>query len=309
MTGASEGEDLTPAMLRRLHDEDPQVVIAVTDSDVLQHRVLLARRIPNAPQTDKDGIEGGHSDCVSSRAAVLASAAATAAFPWLSALSEARPKHPVAEAGKVVCGLLRLASAAIVALAAGKEEDGGDQETAAKATRQAALRLFLECLPGPHANARVKAAQRAAASCGREGTAVVDASGRACKKALRAIGRTAIEVMGVFDGRADVTFSLFIGLGKILERSSGKEAGSVTGSKKGKGRASKVKDGNAMEVEGGECKSQGLKAMGDEVCDVLAAAFADKTEMLQVRRPRGVQCLVFWGYCTGTHSYPSRTVS
>lgn len=297
---ASAGEDLSPALLRRLHDEDPQVVLAITDSDTLVRQVLLR---PPSPGSGGDGDGDGDdqvdvSDAVFSelRPVTVASAGTTAAVPWLSALSEARPKHPISSSCKVLCGLIRLTAAAAAAAPGGGAGEEGS--TGAGQARHSAMSLFLECLPGPHSNARVKLAQKqASSSASSSGGGVPDedeaaavaaagAAGKACKKALRAVGRVAIEASsGLCRSAADdgVT-TLFSDLGKVLlpEEDERKSKGSA----KSPGKKGKKSTGNvdAMEVEGSG-KSKGLKLMGEEVCDCVAAAVVEgsKIQELQVR--------------------------
>eukprot|EP00903_Cladosiphon_okamuranus_P012984 g12116.t2 len=269
------GEDLSPALLRRLQDEDPEVVLAITGSDYLVQQVLL-RPPPCDPRSEDDDEVTGVSELISAiqRAAVVTSACAAAAVPWLSALSEARPKHPVASSGRVLSGLLRLAAAAGTTAATVSCRDIGEEGRAvAKQSRDAALSLFLECLPGPSAIARVKLAQQlASASVSSSGddvpkesdAAAATSTGKACKKAMRAVCRAAVEAFsGLF---AD---ELFAGLGTVLAQDGESETKVFKSPSKNTGKKSKAVD--AMDVEGG-AKSKGLKAMGDEICDLLATA-------------------------------------
>lgn len=264
--GPATTEDLSTLLLRRLHDEDPQVVISVTDHDVLVRRILLG-----LPDREPDNIQddGVHS----TRAVSVVSTVASAAVPWLASLSEDRTKHPVALAGRVVCGLIRTASVACSAL----PEGTADEETAT--ARNAALRLLFECLPGPHANARVKVVQPVASSGVSQDGAVV--TGKARKRAMRAVGRSAIEAVCSLKGGST---RLFDGVEKVLEKANDdemeEEAVSVS-SKKGK-RRSKA---NEMDVtEPVPVKSKGLKAMGEELCELLAGTIAkgDGEDILQV---------------------------
>lgn len=195
----------------------------------------------------------------------MASTAASAAVPWLASLSEGRPKHPVASAGRVIGELIRTASKACSALVNCAADDA-----AVVATRSATLNLYFECLPGPHANARVIAAQAAAvvSSGVSEGDAGVAA--KACKKALRAVARSAVDAICGLDGGSP----LFQGVGKVLEKTCGdrmEEEVAPKSSKKGKGRVK----ANEMSVDMlALTKSKGLKAMGNELCDVLASAIS-----------------------------------
>ncbi|CAM9545090.1 unnamed protein product [Scytosiphon promiscuus] len=302
-TVAGRTEDLSPALLRRLYDEDPEVVLAIAGSDALVNQVLLGR---SSGSSVGDGHEGQDvvevSDDVSlkKRAAMVASSAAAAASPWLAALSEARPKHPVASTGRVLCGLLRLAStAATAAAAAGGDGDAEEGSAAARQAGDCALSLCLECLPGPHAVARVKQAQRQTStpadgrSCGATedesaAVAAVAAAGKACKKALRGVGRAAIKAVGGSAAGGGVV-GLFAGLETVLEqepegKGKGKRA-SISSAKSPIKRRSKATDAEAVEADEGG-KSKGLKAMGDEVCDVLAAAFvaAATEEAMETKR-------------------------
>lgn len=294
---SAQGDDLTAAVLHRLFDEDPEVVLAVTDSDTLVQRVLL-RPTPTSPDGDQNAAEvveesAGGGGSVSSRAAAVSSAAFIAATPWLSALSQARPSHPVPSVGRVLCGLLRLACAAVTAI--GGRVGGSllvELEEEEK-TREAAARLMLECLPGPHANARVRLARRACAafrdggggSSGKADDAADAAAGRACKKAVRAVGRAAVEaVCGLGDSPEGSCLGVFDGVGEALSSNkAGAVQGNVSSSSKKAKRSSKGKEGDAMDVDGG--RSKGLKEMGEDLCDALAAGFSagDKTEQIQVR--------------------------
>lgn len=260
-------EDLSAVLLRRLGDEDPQVVVSVTAHDVLLQRVLLG-----LPDQDPDSVQGDRS--LSTRAALVASTVVSAAVPWLASLSEDRPKYPVASAGRVLCGLIRTASAACSAVLGGAVDD-----VEAVAARNATLRLFFECLPGPHANARVKLAQAAASLGVSQDGAVV--TGKARKKALRVVARSAVEAVCRLEGGRT---RLFDGVGKVLEQVHGddmKEEGVIASSKKGKGRSKKNESSGQ---EPAPVKSKGLKAMGDELCDLLAGAIAkgDGEDILQV---------------------------
>lgn len=294
---SGQGDDLTAAVLRRLYDEDPEVVLAVTGSDILLERVLL-RPTSTSPAGDQNSTEvveesAGGGGSVSSRAAAVSSAAFIAATPWLSALSQARPSHPVPSVGRVLCGLLRVASAAVTAIG---ERVGGSisvELEEEEKTREAAARLMLECLPGPHANARVRLARRACAafrdtgggSSGKADDAADAAIGRACKKAVRAVGRAAVEaVCGLGDSPEGSCLGVFDGVGEALSNKAGVVQGNVSSSSKKKRKGgSKGNEGDAMDVDGG--KSKGLKEMGEELCDALAAGFSagDKTEQIQVR--------------------------
>ncbi|CAM9175365.1 unnamed protein product [Ectocarpus sp. 12 AP-2014] len=280
-TSAGAVEDPSPVLLRRLHDEDPDVVLAITESDTLVQQVLLRPRSSSPMADDSTGGDGGggadDSDAVD-RARVVASAAMTAAGPWLLAISEARPKHPVASAGRVLCGLVRLAAAA--SSACGEEGFAG-----VKQTRDSALSLLLECLPGPHATARVKSAQRQAVGVGGRGDGATEksetdpaataATGKACKKASRAVGRAAIEAvrkMGV-GVEGDALAGLFVVVGKVLGKPD--DEGSSNGSaakSPGKNKSKKKKSGDGDDLDAEGVKSKGLKVMGEEVCDALAAA-------------------------------------
>lgn len=259
-------EDLSAVLLRRLGDEDPQVVVSVTDHDVLLQRALLG-----LPDQGPDSVHDEGS--LSTRAALVASTVVSASVPWLASLSEDRPKYPVASAGRVLCGLIRTASAACSAVVAGAVDD-----VEAVAARNAALRLFFECLPGPHANARVKFGQAAASSgVSRDGAIV---TGKARKKALRAVARSAVEAVCRLEGGRTMIFD---GVGKVLEQADGDKMkeGVIASSKKGKGRSKR----NEMGVqESAPVKSKGLKVMGDELCDILAGAIAkgDGQDILQV---------------------------
>lgn len=290
-------EDLSPVLLRRLHDEDPNVVLAITESDTLVQQVLL--RPCSSPMADDstggDGVGGADVSGVVDRAAMVASAAMTAASPWLSALTETRPKHPVASAGKVLCGLVRLAAAASSAC-------GEGVSAGTKQARNLVLSLLLECLPGPHATARVKSAQRQAvgatggggAGATEEGAAdsvAAAAAGKACKKASRAVGRAAIEAVsrsGVAVEGGALT-GLFAVVGKVLEKSDGEVSGRGSAAKSpGKNKTKKRKSVDGDDVESEAVKSKGLKVMGEEVCDALAAAIVgpgkldSKSHQLQV---------------------------
>eukprot|EP00752_Nemacystus_decipiens_P002133 g2034.t1 len=281
------GEDLSPALLRRLHDEDPEVVLAITGSDYLVKKVLL--RAPSSGISNDNDDATDVSDLVLSirKATVVTSASAAAASRWLSALTEARPKHSVASSGRVLSGLLRLAAVAASAAAASCSDVGEEGLTLAKQARNSALSLFLECLPGPSAAARVRLAQKlASAAVGENGetdaaATAAAAAGKACKKAMRAVGRAAIDAMsGLSTNAGTVGFvNLFAGLAAVLE-SEGENKLS-----KSPGKKNKAVD--TIEVEGGG-KSKGLKAMGEEVCDILATALVgagleeSKMEELQV---------------------------
>lgn len=318
LTGRGQGGgDLTAAVLRRLYDEDPEVVLAVTGSDNLLHRVLLRHPYPDNDHTpavdeekENDVVVGGGS--VSSRAAAVSSAAAIAATPWLSALSQARPAHPVAESGRVLGGLLRVAKASVAAIQAGTENRLPEELEEMEKTREAATRLLLECLPGPHANARVRLLRRACADVrvGGGGTSEADdaadaAAGRACKKAVRNVARAAVEMVAGLEESSDgrCCLRVFEGVGKAL-RGVG-----VPKSSKKKG-SSKRKEADGMEVDG--VKSKGLKEMGEEVCDALAAGFSagDKTRQLQVRMwridGRGNRRVRFVGVAAGHSEACSR---
>lgn len=305
---AMAGEDLSPALLRRLHDEVPEVVLAITNSDTLVQHVLLRPSCssPGTSDTQVAGVSGALS--TANRASVVASAAADAAVPWLSALSEARPRHPVASSGKVLSGLVRLAAAAAAAAAtACSTGDDVSEEcsTAARKARGSALSLCLECLPGPHANARVKLAQQLASASlgsgdGDDGVPKVGdadaasagaaaATGKSCKKALRAVGRAAIDAAGDLSsaaGGAGVA-GLFSGLPEVLEQDEEVKGEHPSKSSNKKGKRTKAADADAMEVDGSN-KSKGLKAMGEEVCDIFASSIVgaskdkSKIEELQV---------------------------
>lgn len=300
-TTAMGSEDLSPALLRRLQDEDPEVVLAITGSDSLVQQVLLRPPPSDTSSEDDDDEVTDVSDLISSiqRAAVVTSASAAAAVPWLSALSERRPKHPVWSSGRVLSGLLRLTAAAAATAAAASCRDVGEEGLAvAKQARDAALSLFLECLPGPSAIARVKLAQQLASasvsSSGgdvpKESDAAGASAGKACKKAMRAVSRAAIEaVSGLSVGAGTAGFvDLFAGLATVLEQEDeGKNMVSKSPSKN-KGKKSKAVD--AMDVDGRAKSTKGLKAMGEEVCDILATALVgasqedSKMEELQVTR-------------------------
>ncbi|CAM9439904.1 unnamed protein product [Ectocarpus sp. 6 AP-2014] len=296
-------EDLSPVLLRRLHDEDPDVVLAITESDTLVQQVLLrTRSYPMADDsTGGDGVGGGADDSnVVGQAAVVASAAMTAAGPWLSAISEMRPKHPVASAGRVLCGLVRLAAAASSAC-------GEGESAVVKQARDPALSLLLECLPGPHATARVRSAQRQAVgadgrgdSASEEGAtdpaaaaAAAASTGKACKKASRAVGRAAIEAvsrLGV-GVEGDTLAGLFAVVGKVLNKSDDEGSGKGSAAKSpGRNNSKKKKSGDADDLEAEGVKSKGLKVMGEEVCDALAAAIVgpgdldSKNDQLQTLR-------------------------
>lgn len=297
------GEDLSPALLRRLRDEEPEVVLAITGSDNLVARLLLRPSLVSSNQDDGEITDV--SDLITSihRAASVTSTCAAAAVPWLLALSEARPKHPVASSGRVLSGLLRLAAAAAAASTAAVASCGGVSDeglAVAKQARDSALSLFLECLPGPGAIARVKLAQQLASASvegsgsAKEGdsaaaAAASAAAGKACKKAMRAINRAAIEaICGLSTGAASAGFvDLFACLAAVLDKEGEgeHEAYSKSPGKK-KGKKSKAID--AMEVEGGR-KSKGFKVTVEEVCDTLASALVGaggekrKMEELQVR--------------------------
>lgn len=280
-TSAGGVEDLSPVLLRRLHDEDSDVVLAITESNTLVQQVLL-RPFSVSPMADNstvgDGVGGADDSDVVNRAAVVASAAMTAAGPWLSAISEARPKHPVASVGRVLCGLVRLAAAACSACSEGRS-------AAVKKARDSALSLLLECLPGPHATARVKSAQRQAADAGclEDGVtekgatdrAAAAATGKACKKASRAVGRAAIEAVSRLDVgvEGDALAGLFAVVGKVLEKADNEGSGKGSAAKPpGRNKSKKKNSGDADDLEAGGVKSKGLKVMGKEVCDALAAA-------------------------------------
>ncbi|CAN0298066.1 unnamed protein product, partial [Ectocarpus sp. 8 AP-2014] len=135
------------------------------------------------------------------------------------------------------------------------------------------------------ATARVKSAQRPAVGAGGRGDgapeesatdpAAAAASGKACKKASRAVGRTAIEAisrLGV-GVKGDALAGLFAVVGKVLEKSD--DGGSSKGSaakSPGKNKSQRKKSGDGDVVESEGVKSKGLKVMGEEVCDALAAA-------------------------------------
>lgn len=294
---AAAGEDVSPALLRRLQDEDPEVVLAITGSDYLVQQVLL--RPATSGTSSEDDEVTDVSDFVLSiqRATLVTSASAAAAVPWLSALSEARPKHAVASSGRVLSGLLRLAAAAAACAAALSCRDVGEEGLAlAKQARDSALSLCLECLPGPSAVARVKLAQQlASASVGVSGAgdaaaATATAAGKACKKAMRAVSRAAIEaVSGLSTGTGSVgVVDLFAGITAVLEqevKGDNKASKSPSKNSKNKGKISKAVDDMEVERSG---KSKGLKAMGEEVCGILATALVDasheesKMEELQV---------------------------
>lgn len=221
----------------------------------------------------------GLSDTTTTASAVLVKAVTSAAGYWLAALSETRPKHSVASAGRVLCGLLRCASAAVKAESSGGGE-GGQLDGNHDSTRDAALRLFLECLPGPHANARVKLARHLAValasqedSKGNAAGAAFDITGRACKKATRSVGRAAIEALCSLEiGSVAVSGSaghLFFGLGKALENCNTESVG------KKRSNGSKLKRDDVK----GEENSKGLKAMGEEVCKRLAVALVAENDV------------------------------
>lgn len=293
-TAATGGQDVSPALLRRLQDEDPEVVLAITGSDYLVQQVLL--RPASSGTSSEDDEVTDVSDFVLSiqRATLVTSASAAAAVPWLSALSEARPKHAVASSGRVLSGLLRLAAAAAASAAALPCCDVGEEGLAlAKQAKDSALSLCLECLPGPSAVARVKLAQQLASpsvgvsGAGDAAAATATAAGKACKKAMRAVSRAAIEaVSGLSTGTESVgVVDLFAGLTAVLEQEVKGDNKASKSPSKNKGKISKAVDD--MEVEGSG-KSKGLKAMGEEVCGILATALVDasqeesKIEELQV---------------------------
>lgn len=293
-SSGGQGGDLTAAVLRRLYDEDPEVVLTVTGSDTLLQRVLL-RPTPGGDHNAAELAEESSGGSVSSRAAAVSSAASIAATPWLSALSQARPSHPVASAGRVVCGLLRVASAAVAATGRRVESLPVVLEEEEERTREAAARLMLECLPGPHATARVRLARRACVafrdagggSSGKADDAADAAAGRASKKAVRAVGRAAVEaVCGLSKSPEGSCLRVFDCVGEALSKSGVAQGKISNSSKKSRKGSSKGQEGDAMEVDGG--KSKGLKEMGEELCDALAAGFSDgdKTEQIEVRDGR-----------------------
>ena len=252
--------DLSGMVMKRLYDEDPQVVLAVTDSDALVQRVLLR------PVGDDSSLGGkACRSAISSQAAVVASAAASASARWLSALSEARPLHPFASVGRVLSGLLRLAAKAVVVECV--NNDG--RKVTVKATSQ----LILECLPGPHMMARARAARREANAdaSSLEGT-TVENNGRARKKALRSVGHAASKAVGIVDGALGGVgaSSVFVGAGKTLEM--GVRACPEEGKKSSKPPRDAMED--AVAEEGAVLKLKGLKAMEKSVCDTLAGVFA-----------------------------------
>lgn len=252
------------ALLGRLRDEDPDVVVAITDSHALVKRVLLRSQSGSIGDDTVDSTIAG-------RAKLVSAAATAAAAPWLAALSESRPKHPVASAARVLSGLVRLSSAAVVSASA--EEEEGDVSSVYQ-LRKSALRLILECLPGPHAMARVKLALQSTTSAGAGETDGDHVNSKARKKALRVVGRVAVSALMDLAGTSK-DFQLFSGLDKILRKDG-------TRGKKG--------GGGAMDVDANESKSKGLKAMSEEVCDVLAGGIAEGTEtkVLQVKCKEGV---------------------
>ncbi len=308
---AVEGEDLSPALLRRLHDEVPEVVLAITNSDALVQQVLLrpaCSSVNTGGQAHTEVIKVSVALSSVNRAAEVACTAANAAVPWLSAISEARPKHPIASSGKVLSGLVRLgaaaAAAAATACASGDNDNIGQEGSiAARKARDSALALCLECLPGPHTNARVKLAQQSAsASVGASGGGVpaegdaasagaAAATGKACKKAMRSVGRAAMEAVSGLSSVAEGAdlVGLFSGVMEVLEQDDGGKGKGSSKSPSKKSKKSKSAGVDAMDVEGSS-KSKGLKAMGEEVCDVLASSVVracgekkSKIEELQVR--------------------------
>lgn len=270
------GEDLSSVVLRRLHDEDPDVVLAVAENDTLLHKVLLK---PTAVSPEDESRTSP-----SSMAAVgIACAAVAAAEPWLSVLSKARPKHPAAASGRALCGLIGLASKAVAAAAVLETSSREDKDTAAKRAVNAAMPLFLECLPGPHTIARVKAAKEDACLASSEDKEGAPASPeRACRKALRAVARAAIGAVAALDDGA------FAGLGEVLDKKNDEDRSKDVNSAK---KRSKKKSADVMELELDMAavpeKPKGLKAMAEDVCQVLGVAFADgkETRMLQVKLP------------------------
>lgn len=276
------GDDLPPALLRRLHDEDPEVVLAITDSDVILHQVLLSPSV--AGDGEQNGVDAPGAVLSETRATNVASAIATAAVPWLSAMSEARPKHPVASSGRVLCGLVRLMAAAASCVRIG--EHGSE---ISRRVRDLAFCLFLECLPGPHMTFRVKMAQQqVSASVSGSGfcppedaTAGSTAVGKSCKKAFRAVGRAAIEaVSGLCGAEADDGILRLFACICMLEDDEGKH----------KGSGQKSSDVDKMQVDCGRGKSKGLKVLGQEVCDTIAASLVNEstTSELQVRNGTGL---------------------
>lgn len=257
--------------MRRLHDNDPEVVLAVTDNDALLQKVLLRP----AADSKKGQI---------SRAANIASAASSAAIPWIMSLSEARPRYPVASGGEVLRGLLRFASETVSAATAALTSSDGSE--ALRVAIDAVSRLILECLPGPHAMARVKEGRRSSgADMDPEDGTAGDGTGRARKKVLKATARAALKAVTSLDvalaaNGGVVNRGVLSGAGKELEKLY---------ELSGKRRKSTEQGGDVMdaeEEEGVSKKSKGLKTMGEEVCDIMARHFAARSDVgyIQVSR-------------------------
>lgn len=265
-------EDLANAVMRRLYDEDPEVVLAVTGNDALLHKVLL-----RPPVDSKDG--------QITRAADIASAASSAAIPWILNLSEARPRYPVASGADVLRGLLRFASETVSAATAALTSS--DDIEALEVAVDAASRLILECLPGPHAMARVKVGRTlSGADRDREDGIVGDGTGRAHKKALKATARAALKAAASLDealaGNGMVGIrGVFSGAGKELEK-----VYELSGKRRKSTEQGEVMD--AEEEEGVSKKSKGLKTMGEEVCDIMARHFAARIDVGYIQVSKSV---------------------
>lgn len=247
--------------MRRIYDEDPEVVLAVTDNDALLHKILLRPAVDS-----KNG--------QISQAADIASAASSAAIPWIVSLSEARPRYPVASVAQVLQGLLRFASEAVFSATAALTSS--DDVEILQAAVDAASRLILECLPGPHAMARVKAGRTLNGND-------IDDTGRAHKKAMKATARAALKAAASLDGALAATDGVFV---RGVLRGAGKDLQTVheSSGKRKKSTEEKGEDIDAEVEEGGPSKkSKGLKTMGEEVCDYMARHFAARIDVRYIQ--------------------------
>lgn len=249
----------------------PQVVLAVTDNRDTFSKVLLAGALSSPSAHDSPSARDSRCDN-------MFNSISDAATRWLAALSHPRPNYPVADVSKSLVGLLHLASDAALAIIDEPQMCQAPDPTEAfmdvasgscKPRRNILFRLLgviLECLPGPHTNARAKCASVTRG----ESTAVAKADRKDAKKirkkALRSVARMAMESLQKLAGHVNGAPALKHVIEVIDKKCDGRGA-----ARHGRGERSAASDDGGDEMQE---KSKTLTGMGQDVCDAFATAFA-----------------------------------
>ncbi|CAM9117936.1 unnamed protein product [Choristocarpus tenellus] len=273
----SARREMVPSLLRRLRDEDPEVLFALLGSEFLTQQVLLGK--PDVVEDDVDmgmesreSVTSGEGNGEGSLLEVSATVAG-AALPWIASLSEDRPRYSHGVTARVLTEFVQLSASAVMWCSTTTGESPNDLESRSVEDEGTSLNLrffplLLECVPGPHNLVRARCAGVDAE--GRDGRSKEEIrASKAKRRAVVSLGREALSIAKEVWGR---TVGWPLGRALLESLASvefvGEHAGAVDAKAKGeKGENSAVKS-----ADGAEKKTIGMKALSEGVCDKLADA-------------------------------------